>query len=208
MVDRPNPADPKWLKQVEEAFGECQLMPMTTAGERGIVCQMLVERESLIYLRQSSTEKVFAIKKALEPLLDEPPEAAFNLSWNEEKQLWQSRVAYPNELPAELREVFGKFGYGCLPVEANIGVVHICHAADADINGFANKPILCSWQLIKMPTAPLIRLELTILDRPENPFKFESFLNVIEEDQKKILSQLANQDKLYMAFYGDKLNYR
>ena len=72
MVDRPNPADPKWLKQVEEAFGECQLVPMTAAGEWGIVCQMQVEQESLIYLRQSSTDKAFAIKKALEPLLDEP----------------------------------------------------------------------------------------------------------------------------------------
>jgi hypothetical protein len=27
------------------------------------------------------------------------------------------------------------------------------------VDGFANKPVISRWQLIKMPTAPLIRLE-------------------------------------------------
>jgi hypothetical protein len=87
-------------------------------------------------------------------------------------------------------------------------VVHVCHAADADIEGFANKPVLYQWQLIEMPTAPLIRLDLLILDQPNKPFKFESFLNVAEEDQARVLSQLANQDRLYLAFYGDDLTHR
>ena len=112
------------------------------------------------------------------------------------------------ELPQELREVFQGFGYGCLAVETDIGVVHICHAADADIENFAAKPVQYQWQLIQMPTAPLIRLELVIVDHPINPYKFESFLNVAQEDQARVLSQLANQDRLYLAFYGDGLNYR
>jgi hypothetical protein len=87
-------------------------------------------------------------------------------------------------------------------------VVHVCHAADSDIEGFAGKPVLYQWQLIQMPTAPLIRLELTILDQPDNPFRFESFLNVAEESQANVLSQLANQDWLYLAFYGDDLTHR
>ena len=59
-----------------------------------------------------------------------------------------------------------------------------------------------------MPTAPLIRLELVILDRLDDPFRFESFLNVAEETQAEILAQLANQDRLYLAFYGDGLEHR
>jgi hypothetical protein len=59
-----------------------------------------------------------------------------------------------------------------------------------------------------MPTAPLIRLELTILDRSTNPYGFESFLNVVEEDQARVLAQLADQDELYLAFYGDDLSHR
>ena len=112
------------------------------------------------------------------------------------------------ELPQELREVLKGFGYGCLAVETDIGVAHICHAADADIENFADKPVQYQWQLITMPTAPLIRLEVEILDRPANPYQFESFLNVDSEDQARVLDQLANQDQLYLAFYGDGLNYR
>ena len=41
-----------------------------------------------------------------------------------------------------------------------------------------------------MPTAPLIRLELFILD------------------QLQVLIQLANQEQLFLAFYGDWLNHR
>jgi hypothetical protein len=59
-----------------------------------------------------------------------------------------------------------------------------------------------------MPTAPLIRLEVVILDRPANPFKFEPFLNVAQEDQARVLARLANQDRLYLAFYGDDLTHR
>jgi hypothetical protein len=59
-----------------------------------------------------------------------------------------------------------------------------------------------------MPTAPLIRLNVVIFDRPENPFEFESFLNVAEEDQAHVLDELANQDELYLSFYGDDLKYR
>ena len=181
---------------------------MTATGERGIVCRMQIEQESLMHLRQLPFEKAIAIRQALETLLDAPPAPAFSLHWDEEKRLWQSRFAFPNELPKEIREVLEKVGYGCFAAETNIGVVHICHASDSDIPGFTNKPVLSQWQLIKMPTAPLVRMELTIVDQPENPYRFESFLNVAEEDQLKILYQLANQDRLYLAFYGDDLNYR
>jgi hypothetical protein len=111
-------------------------------------------------------------------------------------------------LPPEIREVFEKVGYGCLSAETDIGVVHLCHAPDADIQGFANKPVRIQWQLIEMPTAPLIRLALTIMDQPESPYLFESFLNIAEADQANILNRLANQDRLYLAFYGSDLTYR
>ena len=123
-----------------------------------------------------------------------------HLHWDEEIRLWRSQLAFPNELSPEIREVFEKFGYGCLAVETNQGIVHVCHASDKDIEGFKDKPVRYQWQLIMMPTSPLIRLELVIIDRPENPFKFESFLNVAAEDQAQVLADLANQDNLFLAF--------
>jgi hypothetical protein len=86
-------------------------------------------------------------------------------------------------------------------------VVHVCHAADSDIDGSANKPVLSQWQPIKMPTAPLIRFELLILDHPSQPYLFESFLNVAEEDQARILAPLVRQDQLYLV-YGAELSHR
>lgn len=40
MIDRPYSADPDWLAEIEATFGECELIAMTPAGERGIACQM------------------------------------------------------------------------------------------------------------------------------------------------------------------------
>jgi hypothetical protein len=113
------------------------------------------------------------------------------------------------ELPEEICQVFEGFGYGCLAAETNIGVIHVCHAAlwhtPAVIRRRRKTAQACA---AGPPTAPLIRLELTILDRPTSPYRFESFLNVAEEDQARVLAQLASQDRLYLAFYGDDLSHR
>ena len=209
MVDRPNPADPRWLEQVKDAFGEIQLLPMTDSGERGILCRMLIEPDSVQHLLPfPSIKSNPTIQAALKPLLDHPPKPVFRMQWEPERRLWLSQIQKPGELPEEIRSVFKEFGYGCLAVESDMGVVHVCHAADSDIASFADQPVISQWQLIKMPTAPLIRLELTILDQPGNPYRFESFLNLADEEQAHILVALANQDCLYLSFYGDDLAYR
>ena len=207
MVDRPRPADSDWLKSVEDTFGDYLLVPMTESGERGIVCQMQIDSDSLAHLHLSSFDKTAALTDALKPLLDHPPNPSFFLAWDVASNLWKSEFALPSELPPELRAALEQSGYGCLAVETNVGVIHVCHAPDNDIAGFANKPVSFQWQLVKMPTAPLLRLEMKIMDQPLNPFKFESFLNVADEEQAMILNHLANQDRLYLAFYGDDLTY-
>lgn len=207
MVDRPVPVSPTWLKEVEEAFGEYQLIPMTGTGERGIVCQMQIDPESLPYLRRFPGAKSAAIREVLEPLLINPPKASFTLSWDSARRVWVSELALIGQLPPEIREVFEKQGYGCLAAETNMGVVHICHAADEDIEHFKNKPVWYQWQLFNMPTAPLLRLEVAVMDDPTNPYRFESFLNVADEDQARVLSTLASQESLHFAFYGNELNY-
>ncbi len=208
MVDRPRSADPSWLQDIQDTFGECQLVPMTATGERGLVCQMEIDEDSLPHLSPFRSEISDAIQEALEPLLEEPPAPKLRLSWDEESLLWQSEFAGINELLPEIREVFEKTGYGCLAAETSIGIVHVCHASDSDIEGFRDKPVHSQWQLIKMPTAPLIRLQLDVMDRPEDPYRFESFLNITAADQANVLYELANQEKLYLAFYGDNLDYR
>jgi hypothetical protein len=169
---------------------------MTAAGERGLACQMRIEDGSIPHLRRFPSKMSEAIQPALEPLLEEQPAPVLNLRWDEETRLWHSELATSNELSPELRELFENSGYGCLAAETNSGIVHVCHAPDWDIEGFVDKPVRYQWQLIKMPTAPLIRLDVVIADRPENPFKFESFLNVAKEDQSQVLADLGDQGRL------------
>jgi hypothetical protein len=208
IIDRPKPANPEWLKKVEDTFGECNFAPMVTSGERGIFCRMQIEPDSRKFMRRYASIDTSGLKTALEPLISQIPKPLFSMQWNEDKGLWQSEIVPPNELPTEIKELFEKIGYGCLALEADIGIVHVCHASDTEIEGFANKPVTSRWQLIKMPTAPLIRLEVKIFDQPENPYRFESFLNVAEQDQEKVLAELANQNRLFLAFYGEDLGYR
>ncbi len=208
MVDHPRPADPEWLQQIEDIFGAVRLVAMTATGERGIACQMQIEQESLHHLRPFPGEKATAIQNALKPFLEHPPNPIFSLHWDNDSRLWRSEFAPSTELPPEIRAAFENTGYGCLAAETSIGVVHVCHASDADIKGFSDKPVLYQWQLIEMPTAPLMRLDVVILDDPTHPYKFESFLNVAERDQVKVLAQLANQEQLYLAFFGDDLTHR
>ena len=166
MVDRPNPADPAWLQNIEEIYGDCQLVPMTASGDRGLVCQMHIDPDSLPHLRRLPAPLSQALQEPLQPLLEELPAPALNLHWDEESRLWRSEFDMPNELPPEIREVFERSGYGCLAAESNRGIVHICHAPDRDIDGFRDRPVHANWQLIEMPTAPLIRLELIVHGQP------------------------------------------
>ncbi|MCA9875415.1 MAG: hypothetical protein KC441_17210 [Anaerolineales bacterium] len=207
MVDRPQPAAPAWLQAVAARFGEYDLIPMTASGERGLICQMQIMPQSVDYLRPSADPKAAAIQTALQPLLENPPRPKLTLQWHELDRTWRSQLAQPNELPSAIRQTFEQTGYGCLATETNVGIVHVCHAPDVDIEGFRGQPVVYQWQLIAMPTAPLIRLEMAVLDDPLNPFRFESFLNSADPDQAKVLAGLSQQAQLQMAFYGDDLAY-
>ena len=155
---------------------------MTATGERGLVCQMFIEPESLPHLRRFSPGFGAPLQTALRPLLDEPPAPTLGLRWDDEWRVWMSQMVFTTTLPPEIREVFENTGYGCVAAETNQGVVHICHAADADIAGFIDKPAYARWELVEMPTAPLVRLEFFVYDDPANPYRFESFLNIAAPD--------------------------
>jgi hypothetical protein len=66
----------------------------------------------------------------LRSLFKDPPKPIFTLRWDDESRTWCSAFAPLAELPGGIREVFERTGYGCLAAETNIGVIHVCHAAD------------------------------------------------------------------------------
>jgi hypothetical protein len=205
MVDRPHPVDPAWLKQIEETYGEYQLVPMTAAGERGIACQMRVAKDSLPLLRPSLDPKAKEIETALKPLLNQPPAPILKVHWNPNLNLWQSEFWIG--LPQEMQKVFEKMGYGCFAAEREDMVAFITHAPNQDIESFRNAPVLYHWELIKMPTAPLIRFRATIFDDPDFPYLLEHFLNVADPDQARCLSRLVRQEEIAFDFFKEDYEY-
>jgi hypothetical protein len=205
MVDRPRPVDPGWLNQIEEAYGAYQLVPMTAGGDRGILCQMRVEKESRALLRQLPHPRAREIEHALKPLLDAPPNPILKLGWDEESQLWTSRLWVG--LHPVFQQVFEKTGYGCFAAEREDMVAFATHARDQDIESFRDAPVLYRWELIEMPTAPLIRFRATILDDPRSPYLLEHFLNIADPDQARCLSRLVEQEELSFDFYGEEYEY-
>ena len=65
MIDRPRPADPNWLQDVEAVFGGYQLAVMSANGDRGIACQMQIEPDSLPCLRRLPGPLTPAIRAAI-----------------------------------------------------------------------------------------------------------------------------------------------
>jgi hypothetical protein len=90
MVDRPQPVDPAWLAEVKTTFGGYDLYMMTATHERGIACQMWVEKQSLPYLRQFERPLTTRVAQALTPLLQQPPKPRFKVHWDEASRLWVS----------------------------------------------------------------------------------------------------------------------
>jgi hypothetical protein len=208
MGDRPRPVPPEWLRDGEEAFGEVELVEMTPGGERGILCQMQVEEGSVPHLRWFGTPKAKLIQEALDPLLEERPKPILKIRWDEERRLWANEFLTRTKIPPEDREVLEKTGSGCFAVETSEGIVFLAAASDADVQGFAGSPVLSQWQLVEMPTAPLIRLHVTILDRPHHPYRFEAFFNISSPESCRILSEQLGQDSLILAFLREDLEHR
>ncbi len=69
-------------------------------------------------------------------------------------------------------------------------------------------PIGLQHALYDCPTAPVIRMLTTIYDRPGQPLKFETFVNVGDEQQRADFAALGAQDALFMLFYDQGLTHR
>jgi hypothetical protein len=206
MVDRPYPVDPQWLAEITRLYGDYQLLPMTTAGERGLLAQLRIAPESLPLLERFSHPITQDFTHILKPLLDSPPAPILKLSWDEAKNLWASQFWLG--LPLALQEVFEKTGDGCLAVEReDMTAAFVIHASETDIRQFRDARVLYQWELIPMLTAPLIRYRAAILDNPYSPYVLEHFLNVSDPDQARCLSHLVKQPELSFDFYGAEFEY-
>ena len=142
---------------------------------------------------------------ALKPLLDAPPAPILKLRWDSDSRLWRS--AFWIGLPTHLQEVFERHGCGSLAVERGDTVSFVTHAPAGDIAHFHRTPVRWRWELIEVPTAPLIRFHAAILDDPASPYLLEHFLNVDDRGQARCLSRLVQQETLLFDFFDRDYEY-
>jgi hypothetical protein len=90
MIDWPYPADEEWLYRVGQEFGEFHLAYMTRAGERGIACQMKIDRESRKFLRELDNDLSELIAEKISPLLEYRPNPRFRMRWDDKTRMWVS----------------------------------------------------------------------------------------------------------------------
>lgn len=205
MVDRPRRADPQYLAEIKGVYGECDLVAMTVSGERGLLCQMRVAPDSVAHLQPSLHPEAKHIQTALQPLLATPPNPILKVRWDRQSGLWRSEFWIG--LPQEMQAVFEKNGPGCFAAEREDMVTFVTCAPDQDIQSFRSAKVLYGWELVEMPSAPIIRFRASILDDPTAPYILEHFLNVEDADQSRILSRLLEQDNLCFDFFGKEYEY-
>ncbi len=74
-------------------------------------------------------------------------------------------------------------------------------AADEDVEGFRGPvPIQTACELGRPWCASVLRLQDIVFDRPGNPWRFESFINVAEPQQLACVKGLVTQERLQLHF--------
>jgi hypothetical protein len=94
MIDRPVKCPPEYLDRLNETFGDIEVAPMTSKGDRGIYTQMRIEDPlSLSLLRDDLYNSVAG---SIADILNRSvglgfmPKPRLKVRWSGEQQLWVS----------------------------------------------------------------------------------------------------------------------
>ncbi|MEM7034071.1 MAG: hypothetical protein AAF629_31310 [Chloroflexota bacterium] len=84
----------------------------------------------------------------------------------------------------------------------------LAKASDADVASFQGQiPINTQWEIGYYPMASVLRMVLSIYDRSNRPYRFETFINVAEGEQLACITQLAEQAELNLHFFDSRTEY-
>lgn len=121
-----------------------------------------------------------------------------------------SEPVQPMPLPPELAAFLTDQGpFACVPHATDLGTAYVLKAPAAEIASARGiVPVHIRHELYDHRSAPVIRTVLTILDRPEQALRFESFSNVALADQRADFAALAGQKQLVLLFYDEALQHR
>lgn len=84
----------------------------------------------------------------------------------------------------------------------------LAKAADNDVAGFRGPvQVQSQWELGRFACGSVLRLHLVIFDRPAQPYRFETFINVGSTEQLACVRKLLVQASLQLHFFDSRTEY-
>ena len=81
-------------------------------------------------------------------------------------------------------------------------------AADEDVASFRGPTLIQThWDLWRFPCASVLRLQLIIFDRPNDPYRIETFINVAAPEQLTCLLGLLTQETVWLHFFDSRTEH-
>src|SRR5207248_4160656 len=112
----------------------------------------------------------------------------------------------PNQLPPEMADFLKDQEYACLMWGTDQGRVFVPKAPAREIQSLrGNVPVQLRHELHQHPSAPVIRMVVTIYDQPARPLAFDTFVNVADPQQRDDFATLSSQQELWLLFYDEQL---
>lgn len=126
---------------------------------------------------------------------------------HEPNQLPETEATSP--LPPALADFLRDREYACVTQATDKGTAFVVKAPAYDIQSIRGRvPISLSHELYAHPSAPVVRIVLTIYDQPDRPLALEPFINVEDSQQARDFAALAKQEEAYLLFYDEQLRHR
>lgn len=104
---------------------------------------------------------------------------------------------------------FRQVGFGCLPVWTNHGCALFIRIDRRTINACRNAVHSVKLELHEVDGCPLIRLDVKVYDRLDDPLHMDCFLSIVREDKSHLpaINALAEQDWMVFHWYDENLQY-
>ncbi len=115
----------------------------------------------------------------------------------------------PNELPEDLADFLKQQPKACLLLPTDQGTVMVIKAPGRDIESARGRvPMQVRHELYDHPSAPVIRMVVTLFDWPRSRLALETFVNVEDPQQRADYAALAGQPELSLLFFDEQVHHR
>ena len=113
-----------------------------------------------------------------------------------------------NELMSgDLKKYFIKNGYNGIPEWTNTGCAFFCYMDNGTCRDVKGKVHNVKLEYYEINGFPLIRFDIVVYDRLDQPLHFDSFINICDESCVYMLGALMEQEWLIFHWYGEDFRY-